>query len=96
MQRDDERHEKKKPGREEFKQDMAEAVEKGTKKANAKKRGQKRGKRKGKYDDLTTKELYQLVKQKRDMILEKKGIPAKLPRGRQALIDICFKIKVKR
>ena len=103
---------KKKPGREEFKEDMAEAVEKGTRKAKGKKKWQKmqklgkqgvkvvkkKAKKVGKkalakYGDMSAKEMYQLVKGKRDLILSKKGIPPKLPRGKKALIDICAKIK---
>ena len=53
-----------------------------------------KGKGKGKYADFSSKELYQLVKQKRDMILEKKCIPAKIPRGRAKLIEICNKVKL--
>jgi hypothetical protein len=92
----------KKPGREEFKSDMADAVEKGVRGAKKGKRGgqklkrqgKKTGKKgKGKYEDMSAKELYSLVKGKRDLILQKKNIPAKLPRGRQALIDICVNMK---
>ena len=53
----------------------------------------KKGKNSLKYDSMSAKEMYQLVKQKRDVILEKRGIPAKLPRGKAALIEICKKIK---
>ena len=55
--------------------------------------GKKKGKNSLKYDSMSAKEMYQLVKQKRDVILEKRGIPAKLPRGKAALIEICKKIK---
>ena len=53
----------------------------------------KRKKKKNKYDDLSSKEMYQMVKQKRDAILQKRGIPAKIPRGKKALILICKRIK---
>ena len=67
---------------------------KGRKKAKAKvKVTVKKGKKSLKYDSMSAKEMYQLVKQKRDVILEKRGIPAKLPRGKAALIEICKKIK---
>ena len=83
----------KKPGREELKADIEEAADKAIKKNKPKRKPRKRKGRKSKYDDMVTKELYQLVKQKRDAILKKKGIPARLPRGRAALISICKKIK---
>ena len=54
--------EKEKPGRKEFREDIASAI----KDAKGKKRkGKKKGK-KGKYDDISSKELYQMVKGKRD------------------------------
>ena len=84
-----------KPGRKEFREDVAGAVKDALKKGKkrAKKIVKKTGKKTGKYDDISSKELYELVKGKRDMILQKKGIPAKLPRGRAKLIEICRKIK---
>ena len=80
---------KKKPGREEYKKDVSEAVQDAIKKSKPRKKRWK----KSKYDEMSAKEMYQLVKQKRDMILQKKGIPAKIPRGKKALIEICRKIK---
>ena len=62
------------------------------KKAAKKPKGKKKG---SKYADFTTKELYQMVSQKRDMILQKKGIPKKLPRGRAALEALCKKMRLK-
>lgn len=82
----DKNEKEKKPGRKEFKQDVEESVSKAIKKS-------KRKKKKNKYDDLTSKEMYQMVKQKRDAILQKRGIPAKIPRGKKALILICKRIK---
>ena len=94
--------EAKKPGREELKQDITDSVKSALKKGKnigkkVKKivKGFKRKGRKSKYDDLSAKEMYLMVKQKRDMILSKKGIPAKLPRGKAALIAICKKMKIK-
>ena len=83
---------KKKPGREEFKQDVTEAIK--NSKPKRRRRNAKGKSKAGKYDTLSAKEMYAMVKQKRDMILSKKGIPAKLPRGKSALIDICKKIKL--
>ena len=99
----------KRPGREEFKSDVTDAI-----KASRKGKGKGKGKkqpgvpqiadpnepnkkpkkpRKSKYDQMSAKEMYTMVKQKRDLILSKKGIPAKLPRGKAALKLICQKIK---
>ena len=85
---------KKKPGREEFKQDVTEAIKNSKPKRRRKKATKGKKSKAGKYDTLSAKEMYAMVKQKRDMILSKKGIPAKLPRGKSALIDICKKIKL--
>ena len=97
----------RKQGRKDFTEDMADAVKKGTahlaKKGKGKgkpKKGKGKGKQKQKgkgsrYDDMSAKELYSLVKGKRDMILAKAKLPARLPRGRTALIEICKKIKLK-
>ena len=57
---------------------------------NEKKKPKKpRKPKKSKYDQMSAKEMYTMVKQKRDLILSKKGIPAKLPRGKAALKLIC-------
>ena len=87
----------KKPGRKEFKEDMADAVKKGTrhlkKKAKAVKKVVKKLKGKKKYDHLSTAELRELVTQKRNAVLAKAKLPMKVPRGRAKLIEICKKIK---
>ena len=89
------KQDEKKPGRKEFKEDVSEAVQDAVKKGKSKvkKVAKKFAKKKNKYADVATKELYQLVKQKRAAILQKRGIPEKLPRGRAALISICKRIK---
>ena len=87
----DQQKSNKRPGREEFREDVTEAVKKAVKKKPRKRKP--RAKKAGKFDGMSAKELYQMVKQKRDMILQKKGIPAKLPRGKAALKEICRKIK---
>ena len=84
-----EQEKKKKPTREDFKKDVTEAI----KDAKPKRKKRARKPKKSRYDDLSSKEMYQLVKQKRDMILQKKGIPVKIPRGKKALVEICKKIK---
>ena len=95
----------KRPGREEFKQDVTDAINasKGRKKKpkkpkpgvpqiadpNAKIKRKPRKPKKSKYDDMSAKEMYTMVKQKRDSFLNKKGIPFKIPRGKAALKLIC-------
>ena len=83
---------KKKRGRQQYKEDVSDAVQDAIKKTKPK-RGRGRKVKASRYDDMSAKEMYMLVKQKRDQLLQKKGIPAKLPRGKAALIDICRKIK---
>ena len=108
-QAEKEQQQPKRPGREEFKSDVTDAIKasrkgkgKGKKKKpkpgvpqiadpNEKKQKipKKRKPKKSKYDQMSAKEMYTMVKQKRDFILSKKGIPAKLPRGKAALKLIC-------
>ena len=69
MPEDDEDGKPDKPGRKEFREDVSAAIKdsRGKKKKGKKKPvpPKKKGK-KGKYDDISSKELYQLVKGKRD------------------------------
>jgi hypothetical protein len=105
MEYEDSKEDKRAKGRKRFKKDVAEAVEEGNLAANKKgKAKQKRNgwqkvKRKGKasakYDGVSAAELYQKVKQKRDELLAKKGIPMKIPRGKARLIEICKKLRIK-
>lgn len=108
MEYDDSREDKRAKGRKRFKKDVAEAVEEGNLAANKKKgkvskrggwqkvkRVQGKGKKSAKYDGVSAAELYQKVKQKRDELLAKKGIPMKIPRGKARLIEICKKLRIK-
>ena len=61
---EDEEEKPEKPGRKEFREDVASAIKDANKKKKRKAKPKK--KRKGKYDDFSGKELYQLVKGKRD------------------------------
>ena len=93
---DDEEPQKgKKPGRKEFKEDVEDSISKAIKKSKPKKKPKKKTKAsgKGKYAGMSSSELYQLVKQKRNQILSRRGIPEKLPRGKAALISICKRVK---
>jgi hypothetical protein len=89
------KQEEKKKGKyskDEFKKDVEDAVVKGVKSAKPRK---KKGKKSSKYAALSTKELHQMVSGKRDLILQKKGIPKKIPRGRAALEALCKKMRLK-
>ncbi len=68
MEYEEEPQKKKRPGRKEFKEDVAEAIQKARKKLKKNVRPKKKAK-KYKYDDMSAKEMFELVKQKRDMIL---------------------------
>lgn len=59
----DEEEKPEKPGRKEFREDVAAAIKSAKPK---RKKGKAKAKKKGKYDDISSKDLYQLVKGKRD------------------------------
>ena len=102
MEYEESKEDKRAKGRKQFKKDVAEAVEEGNIAAKKKeKRGgwhkvkrQKKGKA-GKYDGQSAADLYQKVKQKRDELLAKKGIPMKIPRSKARLVEICKKLRIK-
>ena len=86
---------KKKLTREDFKNDVADAVKKGLKKAPAKKA--RRGGKKGMYDSMSVAELRKLLTDKRKALLTKAGFPdGTLPRSKAAMIALCKKFKRKR
>jgi hypothetical protein len=92
--------EEKKSGREEFKKDLAEAIQKGTKKVKKKKPATYATKGKGKKDGLNSwsvAELRKLLNQKKHNLLMKAGFPdGKLPRSKVGMIALCKKLKRKR
>ena len=105
MEYEDSKEDKRAKGRKRFKEDVADAVEEGNSRAIKKnKRKRKKpppkmknvaGGKPGKYDGQTATELYQKVRQKRDELLAKKGIPMKIPRGKARLMEICKKLRIK-
>lgn len=98
---------KKKLTREDFKQDVADAVKKGmTKKTKKKPKKMYKGdiekpkqiyKAKGGYAGMSVAELRRLLNQKKKSLLTKSGFPeGKLPRSKLAMIALCKKLKRKR
>ena len=98
---------KKRGTREDFVEDVAEAVRKGTAAAKGAKHAKKTkkpmmpyGKKKGKgagYDSMSVAELRKLLNEKKRNLLTKSGFPdGKLPRSKAAMIQLCKKFKRKR
>jgi len=95
---------KKKLTREDFKQDVAEAVKKGIAKKTKKKpkHGDIKQIHKGKKGasglaSWSVAELRRLLNQKKKNLLTKSGFPeGKLPRSKLAMIALCKKLKRKR
>ena len=91
---------KKRGTREEFVEDVAEAVRKGTKAAKQPMNKPKKygGKKKGAgYDSMSVAELRKLLNEKKRNLLVKSGFPdGKLPRSKAAMIQLCKKFKRKR
>ena len=86
---------KKKLTREDFKNDVADAVKKGLKKPPPKPKS-KRGK-KGMYVSMSVAELRKLLTDKRKALLTKAGFPdGSMPRSKAAMIALCKKFKRKR
>ena len=91
----------KKSGREEFKKDLAEAIQKGTRKGGKKKKPKqssyaKTGKKEG-LNSWSVAELRKLLNQKKHNLLMKAGFPdGKLPRSKVGMIALCKKLKRKR
>ena len=85
----------------EFKKDVQEAVEPVMKKMG-KKMGKKKKmpamkKRTGAYSNMTAGELRKFLQQKKNALLTKYGFPdGKIPKGRDAMIALCKKLKRKR
>jgi hypothetical protein len=83
----------KKSGREEFKKDLAEAIQKGTKK----KKQPSYAKGNEGLNSSSVAELRKLLNQKKHNLLMKAGFPdGKLPRSKVGMIALCKKLKRKR
>ena len=89
---------KKGYGKKEFKKDVQEAVEplmkkKGKPQLAAKKRPTKRSE----YSKMSASELRKFLSEKKKALLTKSGFPnGALPRGKEAMINLCMRFKRKR
>ena len=84
--------------RKEFKEDVKEAVEPVVKDAAKKsKKKVKKGYGKSSYKNMTVGELRKLINEKKKSLLIKSGFPdGKVPRSKEAMINLCVKLKRKR
>ncbi len=86
---------KKGYGKKEFKKDVQEAVEPLVKGA-VKKVGKKMTKR-SEYSKMSAAQLRKFLSEKKKALLIKSGFPnGSLPRGKDAMINLCMKLKRKR
>ena len=81
--------------RKKLKEDVQAAVKEAAKPEEKPKKPKRKRRKKPKYDydSMTIKELRDLVKQKRDLVLQKAGFDSKLPRARAKLIALCERLK---
>ena len=97
---DEDREDKKyKKGysKKEFKKDVQEAVEPVMKKMGKKKKPAMKMSGKGAYSKMSAGELRKFLQQKKNALLTKSGFPdGKIPKGRDAMIALCKKLKRKR
>ena len=87
--------------RKEFKKDVGEAVVEAQKGEEKTKKTVKKPKRKytkkSHYANMTAGELRKLLQSKKMNLLKKSGFPdRKIPRGKDAMISLCIKLKRKR
>ena len=84
--------------RKEFKEDVKEAVEPVVKDAAKKtKKKVKKGYGKSSYKNMTASELRKFINEKKKALLVKSGFPdGKVPRSKEAMINLCVKLKRKR
>ena len=88
---------KKGYSKKEFKKDVQEAVEPVMKKMGKKKKPVMKMSGKGAYSKMSAGELRKFLQQKKNALLTKSGFPdGKIPKGRDAMIALCKKLKRKR
>ena len=89
---------KKGYSKKEFKKDVQEAVEPVMKKMGKKKAMKKPTKKlSGAYSKMSAGELRKFLQQKKNTLLTKSGFPdGKIPKGRDAMVALCKKLKRKR
>ena len=99
--KEDKKYKGKGYGRKEFKKDVSEAVVEAQKGEEKTKKTVKKPKRKytkkSHYANMTAGELRKLLQSKKMNLLKKSGFPdGKIPRGKDAMISLCIKLKRKR
>ena len=88
---------KKGYSKKEFKKDVQEAVEPVMKKMGKKKMKKPVAKKGGAYSNMSAGELRRFLRQKKNALLTKSGFPeGKIPKGRDAMVALCKKLKRKR
>jgi hypothetical protein len=88
---------KKGYSKKEFKKDVQEAVEPVMKKMAKKKKPTISRTKKGAYSNMSAGELRTFLQQKKKALLTKSGFPdGKIPKGRDAMVALCKKLKRKR
>lgn len=89
---------KKGYSKKEFKKDVQEAVEPVMQKMGKKKPIKKPTKKlSGAYSKMSAGELRKFLQQKKNALLTKSGFPdGKIPKGRDAMVALCKKLKRKR
>ena len=98
--KEDKKYKGKGYGKKEFKKDVQEAVEPLMKAKMTKM--QAKGKKKyptkrSEYSKMSASELRKLLSEKKKALLVKSGFPnGALPRGKEAMISLCMKLKRKR
>ena len=95
--KEDKKYKGKGYSKKEFKKDVQEAVQplmKGKDKAKAKK---KYPTKRSEYSKMSAAELRKLLSEKKKALLVKSGFPGgSLPRGKEAMISLCMRLKRKR
>ena len=90
---------KKGYGKKEFKKDVADAVEPLIKKGKKQKPAAPKKKitKRSEYAKMSASELRKFLSEKKKALLTKSGFPnGSLPRGKEAMISLCMKLKRKR
>ena len=98
--KEDKKYKGKGYGKKEFKKDVQEAVEPLMKKGKGKmppKGKKKYPTKRSEYSKMSASELRKLLSEKKKALLVKSGFPnGALPRGKDAMISLCMKLKRKR
>ena len=95
--KEDKKYKGKGYGKKEFKKDVQEAVEPLMKSKMKPKAKKKYPTKRSEYSKMSAAELRKLLSEKKKALLVKSGFPnGALPRGKEAMISLCMKLKRKR